>query len=136
MRTYEEMVNRIDTLNNDIFGNMVSDDILIYLPFKYAKKYLKDDVNENEWEDERKEYTEENVKKEIKDYISFAWQKAIRERGLSAVRSMKHFENWFWLLGENEIEKMTRNYNDYGKNNIEKIAEWLGLKEEDYKQEL
>ena len=60
--------------------------------------------------------TKKNVIKVMKDYISFAWEKANGKRGISANRSIDHFKGWLWLLGDEEgIEYLKTNYAPYGK---------------------
>jgi len=69
------------------------------------------------------------------DYMSVAWEKATDERGLSANRSLLHYQNWFWLLGEDEIAKhMFDNCGSYGKLKLRVIQKYLGLNQADYKE--
>ena len=47
--------------------------------------------------------------------------KAKDQRGLSAGRSINHFQELLWLLGDDDI--LDLNYTDYGIANLKKIAE-------------
>ena len=41
-----------------------------------------------------------NVISKIKEYLPFTWEKANNCRGLSAMRSMQHFRNWFYMFSK------------------------------------
>lgn len=38
----------------------------------------------------------------MKDYMAFAWEKALGHRGLSAGRSVVRFRAWCWLIGDDD----------------------------------
>ena len=64
----------------------------------------------------------------IKNYMSFAFQKAYAERGISANRSIQHTIAWLWLAGENELLKWVEdeyenNYHSYGLPILIRIAQ-------------
>jgi len=131
MRTQDEIVARIDEIKEwDIFGFQIGD--LIYcLDYEHAKKYLKEGdegPTENEWSEHVIEPTEENIKKTMKEYMEFAWDKANNCRGMSASRSMSHYMAWIWLLGDEEVEYFgdLESYQYYGKDNLVKICERYG----------
>jgi hypothetical protein len=132
LRSFEEIKEKINSM--DVFTrSMVGIDLVKYLPYEYAKEYLKPDCTEKEWTDDLAEYTKDNIIEEMKDYISFAWDKANNCRGVSACRSLMHFSNWFWLIGEDELSDYAAgDYEYYGKPQLEKITEWLGLNPKDY----
>ena len=65
------------------------------------------------------------------DYISFAYDKVLSQRGLSAERSMDHYTSWLWLIGA-DLGDIT-NYSDYGIENLNKISDFLGLDASSYK---
>lgn len=131
MRTFEEIVNYYEEKKATDFFGTYAGDLLGYLPYKYVQKYLKPECTETEWIP--LEYTEETVKKEMIDYMEFAWEKANRCRGISASRSMEHYTAWIWLLGDDAVSRFgdLQSYNYYGKDNLIRICDFLGL---DHKQ--
>lgn len=40
---------------------------------------------------------------------------------------MRHYHNWLWLLGEDELANSLLDYEHYGKPHLVKICEYLGL---------
>lgn len=73
-----------------------------------------------------KECTREGVLMLMSSYIGFAWDKAMGHRGLSAGRSLRHFETWLWLLGDDETLAFLRddnNYPQYGCPVLKRIGE-------------
>jgi len=122
MRTVEEIKERINKKKQwDLFGTIV--DLIEFLPPEHAKPFLKEDANV---EDFVKEYTKENVIKEIKNYLPFAYDKAEGARGLSSGRSIMHFCHWLWLLEDHELLAFVEdddNYPMYGFPMLQKIAE-------------
>lgn len=78
--------------------------------------------------------TVNNVLAVMRDYMSFALDKAADHRGISASRSIEHFRNWLWLI-EDEDPKYSaalsflsdnRNYPQYGVPILKKICEAIG----------
>lgn len=129
MRTQEEILNRFENAD-DFFGTQKSD-LLSYMDFETAKPFLKDEyVNKIEngieiWE------TAPNPKKQILEYLDFAYDKAEGERGLSAGRSMLHFKTWIWLDDDafyEEVIDLLDNYTDYGIPALDMISEHYGYK--------
>lgn len=99
----------------DIFNTHLS--LVVFLKYEHAKKFLKDDVTEEGWNKDYIEYTKENVIKEMREYMEFAWDKASNHRGLSANRSITHFTHWLWLLEDDELLNIAEdgtNYAQYG----------------------
>lgn len=119
----------------DIFAGMVSGDFLEFLDYAHAKEFLKAGVTEEEFmKTAPKEPTRENVIATMLGYMPFAWEKANGERGLSAARSMYHYTNWLWLLGNEDelnLAEEIGDYDDYGKTNLRTICEKYGW---DWKQ--
>lgn len=56
--------------------------------------------------------TEEAVISEMQEYINFAYDKALSQRGISADRSIWKFKKWLWLLEDDLLNGME--YNQYG----------------------
>lgn len=133
MRTQSEIVERIEKVREIDFLGFETGEYTFYLNFEHARPYLKEGTTEEQWAS-HPELTDEAVKKEMREYIEFAWEKANGFRGISAGRSIDHYRAWFWLLGEAEAETELNeeNYEFYGKNQLVWITEWLGLDPEKY----
>ena len=100
MRSTDEILERIEKKQiSDMFGTFV--DLIEFLPAEHAKQFIKEDVTIEEFG--LKEYTKENVIKEIVEYLKFAYGKAEGARGISAGRSLMHFDHWLWLLEDHEL---------------------------------
>lgn len=121
-RTQEEILARLKEIGpNDFFG-FQSADLIEFLNFAHAKKFLKDGVTADQW----KQYTD--PVEQIKDYMSFAWDKANSCRGLSACRSIEHMRAWVWLDGNTELLKqIEEDYEYYGKPHLVKVCETYGI---------
>lgn len=133
MKTQEQIVEKFKELvksGEDFFGVM-RNDLIVYLDFVYAKEFLKDEITEEEWNNDKKSYCDESVIKEIAEYMPFAWDKANNCRGLSAGRNMDHMYAWCWLLGLDELAESTKGYDLYGKPQLKAICEHFNL---DWKQ--
>ena len=126
-RTQQEIKQRFDEAN-DMFGTQHGD-LISYMTFETAKEFLKEDyVKQIEGGSEKWEQRTD-PKKEILDYLSFAYDKADGERGISAGRSMLHFRTWVWLDDKDfyaEIESLINNYTNYGIPALDKISEHYG----------
>jgi hypothetical protein len=122
-RTPGDILARIDALasgGEDYFGFQGSD-LIEFLPFQDAERFLKPEVTEAEWN--LKTPDEDTVKALILDYMPFAWGKANDCRGLSASRSIEHMKTWLWLLGDDLGEKLSDIYQFYGKPCLRLICE-------------
>jgi len=114
-RTPEEILKKIESVKDMDFMGFKTSDFIIYLPFSYAKPFLKEGVKKSDWKVEKK-----TPQEKIKDYMEFAWDKANGCRGLSAARSMSHMEAWLWLAGEDQFLKDLEDieYQHYGKEKL------------------
>jgi len=125
LRTQEELL-KYHKENNGLIYAMTDIDIICFMDFDIVKPFLKEGTTKNTWDNGRETYTLENVMKEMKDYLKFAFEKANGKRGLSAARSLQHYKNWFFLIGEDE---MCKNINigeyNYGLSKLEEIKKWL-----------
>lgn len=118
----------IDNEKDDFFGVMRSD-VGMALPYADAKKLFDlKNVKKIGWDKNRFD-TDEKVVKAITKYLPFAWDKATNERGISANRSIQHFQAWFFLIDtefyKTITEMFTYNYEPYGKPILKAIEEWL-----------
>lgn len=123
-RTQDEIAAQMEAWKSEDWMGTKLGDLVTYLDFEHAKPYLKDSVTEESWQ--YKECTRENIITEMKDYLSFAWEKANNFRGISAGRSMDHYEAWNWLLNEPAIANFS-SYEFYGKDHLVKVGEYLGI---------
>lgn len=132
--TAEAIAERFNArLTGDMLGFEVGE-YLDYLPYEAAKPYLKDGVTAEQWErDGRASHTREAVLERMSDYMSFAFEKANGQRGISASRSILHYVAWTWLAGDaalsEQIEQIPHEY--YGKPTLRRICEHYGW---DWKQ--
>ena len=123
MRTAKEILQRIEEVKNrDFFGFELSD-LLARLSFDEAKPLLNPGATKDDWP-EPLPRDRESILKEMFDYMPFAWGKAKNCRGISASRSMSHYNAWAWLAGDDLGDLL--NYQYYGKDNLVKICEYYG----------
>jgi hypothetical protein len=121
-RTQQEILDRIEKISKDDFFGFQTGDLINFLTFDNAKKWLKEGVTAEEWEP----YTDPVER--IKDYMPFAWDKANDCRGLSAGRSIEHMKAWLWLDGKEELaDKMESLYEYYGKPCLRAICVEYGI---------
>ena len=122
MKTQEEIKQKIyEWEKNDFFGFKTTD-IIVFLDYENAKEFLKNESKKEEWQQEKR------TPKEIMiDYMDFAWEKANNHRGLSAARTMEHYQAWLWLDGNEELSNEMEDYEFYGKDNLVKVCEYLVL---------
>jgi hypothetical protein len=128
-RNTADIITRIEALEADItdFFGFQKGDLIGYLPFEDAKRWLKDTAKPEDWTPTVN--TPEAIKQDMLDYMSFAWDKANNRRGLSAGRSLDHMKAWLWLLGEDEawVEAVKLSeYSHYGKPQLRAICKRFG----------
>jgi len=133
LRTPQAILDRLRFLSSD-FGDVfgVRRNKLIYcLPYDKAKPFIKDSIDATHWATVQTGCTRSALLAELTTYMPFAWDKANDCRGLSANRSMEHFEEWLWLLGDDQsvwkklIEPIR--YEHYGKERLIKICQHYGI---------
>jgi len=122
MRTPEAILARLKELeeSNDDFFGFQRNSLIAALPFEQAKPFLKDGVTAEQWE------LEADPAKQIREYLSFAWEKANDCRGLSAARSLSRFAAWLWLMGDDDVSWLD-DYTFYGKPHLVTISERVGF---------
>jgi hypothetical protein len=128
MRTQEEILARFEKAD-DFYGTQQGD-LLCYMEFDFAKRFLKEDyvkkveAGEEVWE------VSTDPKKDILEYLDFAYEASENERGLSALRSMLHFKTWIWLDDAdfyNEVIDLIDNHTEYGIPALDKISKHYGF---------
>lgn len=134
MKNIDEIKDKIEVGFKDDFFEFGIRDIIEALPFEDAKPYLTADFvsqpdAEEEWEQLRLKSADDVLTK-MKDYLSFAYDKAHNQRGLSADRSIRHFIAWAWLINDDFHQELVdlydNSYDDYGLSILHRIKEWLG----------
>ena len=126
MKTIDEISSKIKEIEDegeDIFG-FKRNDLVGYLPFEQATPYLKKGVGSGQWTPHG--LNRDEIVAEMLDYMEFAWGKANGCRGLSAGRSVNHYEIWLWLLEDELGEKLDSLYQYYGKSCLRVICEKYG----------
>ena len=129
MRTQKEIINKIEELISDGSDWMyiIQNDLVSFLDFEFAKKYLEEDALEDTWESTKLLNTVDSIKSVMREYLDFAFKKAGTQRGLSASRSMDHYYAWIWLLNEEDHFGDVRQYTDYGIPHLNKIKTYLEI---------
>lgn len=101
-------------------------DLLEFIPYEHVKDLVNDDVTEEAWNKDITQPTEENIRKKIISYMDFAIGKAEDHRGLSAGRSINHFQTWTWILGD--YDKIDwKNYANYGAPILKQLCELYSI---------
>lgn len=121
-RTAEQILERIEKRKPlDIFG-FEWPYLLDVLTFEQARPYLKAEATPADWNVK----SLAQIREEAINYMPFAWEKANGCRGLSAGRSIAHYQAWLWLLGVDWVDEL-ENYQYYGKDELVRICNFLGL---------
>ena len=120
-KTQDEIVSHINKIkDSDMFGCQTGD-LVSFLDYEHAKQFVVDSVTRESW------IQEFDSKKNIVDYLDFAWDKANNCRGISANRSIEHFLAWIWLDDSKFYEKVLNeyenNYRFYGKDILVMISD-------------
>jgi hypothetical protein len=116
MKTVEEIRKRYaedDDQDMFGFGKQVFGDYLV-------------ECYKDEHKDKVRELNQEEMQKELIDYLGFAFGKAIDHRGLSAMRSVIKLSNWAWMLERQELHDFARadgNYSCYGVPILKRFAQ-------------
>ena len=116
--------------DDDFFG--VKRGVLIcFMKHEFAKEFLKEEFknqNPDEFNQDIKKVTKENVFQAILDYLPFAWEKADDKRGISVSRSIAHFKALLWLLDDGGLEAMeAESYESYGVPKLIYISDLVGF---------
>ena len=121
-RTDDEIISRINVVaDRDFFGFEVSD-LVVRLEYEKAKQFIPADVIQKDWEVVSREPAD--VISMMRNYMSFAWEKANDCRGLSAGRSLSHYSAWIWLAGDDLGDLLE--YEFYGKDKLVLICNHYG----------
>lgn len=124
MRTTDEVLKRIESRRPDDFLSFEWPYYLDLLTFEQAKPFLKEDATPDGWEGPK---SLEAIRKQAIEYMLFAWEKANDQRGISANRSISHYQAWLWMLGEDWGDSLFDDYEYYGKPQLVRICEYFGI---------
>jgi hypothetical protein len=102
MRTQEELVAKIREEMKKFLG-FGAEVLLPYLDYAHAKEFIKPEITEEKWNENPIDTSEEQARKDMADYMKFAWDKVADHRGISANRSVDKMEAWAWLLGRDDV---------------------------------
>lgn len=133
LRTQIEIVERARKVQKQFpFGGMTYGDLVSYLSFEHAKEFLVDGATQKDWDDLA--YTTDAVLEEMRDYVEFTCGKIQGDRGLSIGRAMQHYENWLFLLGNDDRVGIvqTKSEGEYASNVIDIICEVFEFKQPDW----
>ena len=131
-RTQKEILARIKEIENDDFFGATREDLVEFLAYDNAKKFLNDKATPQKWAKLQKPATRQVIIDSIANYMPFAWDKANACRGLSANRSIDHMRAYLWMLDDGSLEKMEDiTYEHYGKELLIFVCDHVGL---DWKQ--
>jgi len=126
-RTDVEILAKIKEIEaQEHLFEFVTADLKEYLSYEAVKPFLKEGVTEKDWTHKPKD--RDSILKQMKDYMTFAWDKANNERGLSASRTMDHYTAWIWMLGDEEVDIFgnIQEYEFYGKPQLKAICDHYG----------
>lgn len=118
MRTQKEIVDYLNSEDEDGIFSFRHEVLVPFLTFENAKPFLKEGVTDWKCSD----LSRDSVLSQMRKYMEFAWGKVLDHRGLSANRSVSKMKAWRWLLGDsNKIE--WRNYPNYGAPILAQVCE-------------
>lgn len=124
MRTDAEILARIDAVKADDFLGFQRNQLIGFLSFAAARPFLNEGVTEEQWAQVQRPRDRDSILAAMLDYMPFAWEKANHGRGISAGRSMDHYSEWIWMLGDDLGD--LRNYSFYGKDHLVRICQHYG----------
>ena len=81
------------------------------------------------------EWTEKNVKKQLKEDVLFAMEKMSNRRGISSGLMHETVKSWLKVLEDDDlVELLNKDYIDYGKSHMREVAKKynIDIKDVDY----
>lgn len=103
-------IRQIQTSGEDFFGFRI-DALCGLLDAEHVRPFLKEEADLTLWPEPQP------VEEQGREYLEFAFGKALDHRGLSADRSVQKLAEYAWALGRDDVaEQMGRdeNYPQYG----------------------
>ena len=124
MRTPEEIVAKIKELDKNSVLGFHREVMVPYLPYEFAKEFLKPEVTAETWQPTP--MTREEILKEMRKYMIFAWGKVEDHRSISASRSVTKMQAWIYLLGD-DLDLESIPYAQYGAPKLAAVCKEYGL---------
>lgn len=128
MRTQDEIAAKVRESRNQVL-DFAGDALLAYLDFEHAREFLKPETTPEKWAEIHVPLDADKVIAEMREYMSFAWEKVEDHRGLSAGRSVDKMTAWAWLLGDGGAYEAIEaaEYTNYGAPKLAAICRVLGF---------
>jgi len=132
MKTQEEIMLRIDEIgDNDFLGFETTDLYSALTKANAIEMLIRKNPDAESIEKDLADYeqiyrTNEDIIEQMKKYMSFAVEKAVNHRGISASRSVAHYRAWTWLINDSETFEFLSdgsNYQNYGAPMLKYVAE-------------
>lgn len=124
MKTAAEIIARMQVEEPRDWMGTIRSDLVDYLEFEDAKPYLKPEATAEMWAQREAKPPMDRVR----DYLSFAWDKANDCRGLSAGRSLDHLRAWLFVAGYGDlVDAHFADYERYGKFQLVIASELAGF---------
>lgn len=110
-RTVEEIRAQFEVLKNQDPLGMTHGDLVVYLPEAWTNGTISDEYKKDHQLEAPP--TPEAALAMAREYLGFAFEKAINHRGLSANRSVNHLINWAFLARRDDLYEFAVNEDNY-----------------------
>lgn len=125
MRTSQEILNRINGLDDDWLG-FALEVLCSVLPWDVLEPLLKPNhgIVEADW----KPFGEDQLPTVAREYLTFAIGKILDHRGISASRSVSKLTEYAWLMGRDDVVTAMgdADYAQYGAPQVQAFAVGMG----------
>lgn len=115
MRTTADISARLSNPHFEDFLGFATEVLAPFLPVEQVRPFCKEDADLSKWVPTP--LTEDEVLRQMRDYMDFAWGKVRDHRGISANRSIIKMKSWLWLLEDDGLLAFVQdeiNYPQYG----------------------
>lgn len=112
-RTSKQIAAHLEAIKDDDMFGFRRDVLAPFVEYQDIRRWLKPEVTQKEWDDDRSIPTVEEAITQMRSYMAFAWEKALDERSLSASRSVEKMEAWCWLIGRDDLAEFAANPDNY-----------------------
>lgn len=124
-RTQNDILARmLAVAENDFFG-WRREVLLPALDHEHARPFISDSVTEKDWTKLQAEFRLED---DARSYLTFAIDKALNHRGISAERSVDKMTEYAWLMERDDVVAAmdAAEYKQYGVPKLKAFADGLG----------
>lgn len=120
--TQDQIVERIAAVAENDWLGFRREVLVQALDFAHAQPFLKDGVTEDQW-------PTTDLAAEAAEYLTFAIEKILDHRGISANRSAEKLREYAWLLGRHDVVSAmeSASFAQYGAPKVQAFAVGLGL---------